>query len=136
MLVLVPLLWLLASLLIFDHGTRESVGLGVFLFLIGAVMTWTMFRVPLWIAVTEDNMLVRYLLGMRSFDLNDIAQVASGSMTSTIGFGTRRYPTLKIALKNGKAIKVLLDERIMAALQSRCRNIDRNLNKQCHSANG
>jgi hypothetical protein len=119
----------MASLLIFDHGTRESVGVGVFLFLIGAVMTWTMFRVPLWIAVTRDSMLVRYLLGMRSFDLNDIAQVASGSMTSTIGFGARHYPTLKIALKNGKAIKVLLNERIMAALQSRCRNIDRNLNQ-------
>ena len=125
--LLVPPIWIMAFLLIFsDEPSREAVAFGIFLSLLGAVLTWTVFRVPLWVAVTGDKFLVRYLLGTSTFDVNDIGRIRSGTMISTIGSGTRRYAFMTFVLKNRKSIRVLFDQRIVSAIQSRSPNVRRN----------
>lgn len=122
-LILVPLVWLMAFLLIFGEGTREFIGFGVFLFALGMMIAWMMFRTPLWVALAGDRFLVRYLLGTKSFAVNDIDCIKSGVAISTIGPGSRRYPTMTFILKNGKKIKVMNDNHIITAIQSKSRHV-------------
>lgn len=122
-LIMVPLVWLMAFLLIFVASTRDFIGFGIFLFVLGMLIAWTMFQTPLWIALSGDRFLVRYLLGIKCFAVNDIDRIKSGVAISTIGFGSRRYPTMTFILKSKKSIKVMNDNRIIAAIQSKAQNV-------------
>jgi hypothetical protein len=118
--ILVPLLWTLASFLIFSEGPSRFVAFGVFLLGLGVLLTWLTIRTPFWIAFRSGRLVVRTLLGTRTYDIDDIARVETGLMLSTIGgMGTRRHPCVKIVLKRGRAIRVKADAQLAALVQSR-----------------
>ena len=118
--ILVPLLWTLASFLIFSEEPSRFVAFGVFLLGLGVLLAWLTIRTPFWIAFRADRLVVCTLLGTRTYDIDDIARVETGLMLSAIGgMGTRRYPCVKVVLKRGRAIRVKADAQLAALVQSR-----------------
>jgi hypothetical protein len=121
--VMVPLLWGFAFLLIFEGPGNLDLGtyrllLG-FLIVFGAAFLWIAHRVPWWIAIKEDRLWVRYSFGTRSFDIKDISRIKTGKMYSTIGPGSRSYQSVKIKLASGRSIQFLGGPQIVDAIRSR-----------------
>jgi hypothetical protein len=54
--ILVPLLWTLASLLIFSEGPSRPVAFGVFLLVLAVLLAWLTIRTPFWIALRADRL--------------------------------------------------------------------------------
>jgi hypothetical protein len=118
--ILVPLLWTFATFLIFSEEPGRAVAFGVFLLGLGSLLAWITTQTPLWIAFRADCVVVRTLLGKRSYDIGEIARVETGRMVSTIGgLGTRHYPCVKIILKRGRTIRINADPEVAALVQSR-----------------
>jgi hypothetical protein len=118
--ILVPLLWGMALLLVSSDGPGRSPAFGGALFALGMVLAWTALRSPLWVAVNADTFLVGSLLGTRTYDIQDVVDIRSGRMLSTIGaLGTRRYPCATFVLKSGRCIRIKADDSAVAAIASR-----------------
>jgi len=117
--VLVPLVWFMAALLIRAEGPGRAVGVGSFLVLVGLLLAWSATRVPLSIAVDGERLVVRYPLTTRTFAVDEIDRVESGTMRSTIGPGTRRYPSVRIVFTDGRTVRFLGDARAADLLRSR-----------------
>lgn len=117
--MMVPLLLGMAALLIVAVEPGRAIGFGVFLFVIGMLLGWTATQVPISVAVKGDRVFVRFPLGVRTFAVGDIDRVESGTMRSTIGPGSRRYPCVTIILVNGRAIRIQGDSDAAELLRSR-----------------
>jgi hypothetical protein len=118
--ILVPLLWGMALLLVFADEPSRFLAVGGGLFALGLVLAWTALRSPLWVAVNDDTFRVGYLLGTRRYDIHDVVDVRSGHMLSTIGgLGTRRYPAATFVLKSGRRIRIQADASAVAAIASK-----------------
>jgi hypothetical protein len=117
--ILVPILWVMAFLLVVSEEPGKAVAFGLFLLLLGAVLAWAAFRVPLSVAFIGDAFVVRYLIGTSIVDVGDVVGVTTGFMWSTIGPGSRRYPHVTFILRNGRRIQIKADHGTVAVVQSR-----------------
>ena len=118
--LLVPLLCGFAGLLMVSPEPGRNVVFGAFLLVLAALLVWVAVRTPIWIAMNDDRLLVRTLLGTRSQPLADIARIETGRMVSTIGgLGTRRYPHLTVVLTSGRIIRIHADPQIAVLLRAR-----------------
>lgn len=122
--LLVPPLWGISFLVLFSQAVKSelfTVVLGVCLFLVGILLIWTALSVPLWVAVSGEQLRVGYLLWRFTAEVDDIDHIKMGQMISTIGPGTRRYPLIKIYLKNGRKIAFSSTVDLAAVLRSTAR---------------
>jgi hypothetical protein len=119
--VLVPLVWIMAALLILSEEPGQAVGFGIFLVIVGLLLAWMATRVPLSLAVEGERLVVRYPLSTRTFAVGEIDRVETGTMRSTIGPGTRRYPSVRIVFADGRTVRFLGDAHAAELLRSRTR---------------